>query len=39
MAYSIRYSSDERTLTDDEVGEAHARVIAALESKLGAQLR
>ncbi len=39
MTYSIRYASDERTLTDEEVNEAHARVVKALEEMLGAVLR
>lgn len=39
LAYAIRYASDERTLTDDEVNDAHALVIAAVQQGLGAELR
>lgn len=39
MTYAIRYASDERTLTDDEVREAHAQVIDAVITKLDAVLR
>lgn len=39
MTYSIRYASDERTLTDDEVRQAHAEVIDAVVTKLDAVLR
>lgn len=39
MAYSIRYASAERTLTDEEVTGAHARIIKMLEQKAGAVLR
>jgi phenylalanyl-tRNA synthetase beta chain len=33
------YRSDERTLRDEEADEAHARVVAALETSFGAKLR
>ena len=39
LAYAIRYRAAERTLTDDEVNQAHARIVAALSEKLGATLR
>lgn len=39
MTYAIRYASDERTLTDDEVKQAHAEVIDAVVTKLNAVLR
>ena len=39
MAYTIRYSSPERTLTDDEVNDAHNSIIKTLQEKLGAVLR
>lgn len=39
VAYAFTYRSQERTLKDDEVGAAQSRVIEALRSKLGAQIR
>ena len=39
MTFRLRYQSDERTLTDEEVDEVHSRVVAALKAELGAQLR
>lgn len=39
MAYRIRYASSERTLTDEEVSEAHNTIVNALEVKLNAVLR
>ena len=39
MAFRLRYQSDERTLTDEEVDDVHSRVVAALKTELGAQLR
>lgn len=35
----IEYRSEERTLRDEEVDEMHARLVQALEEKLGAQQR
>jgi phenylalanyl-tRNA synthetase beta chain len=35
----VEYRSDDRTLRDEEADEMHARVVAALEEELGAQLR
>jgi phenylalanyl-tRNA synthetase beta chain len=39
LAYAIRYRSQERTLTDGEVGEAHQRIIAEVNQRLGGALR
>ncbi|MGB9780973.1 phenylalanine--tRNA ligase subunit beta [Caldanaerobacter sp.] len=39
VAFSIWYRSYEKTLTDEEVNEVHARIVKALEEKLGAKLR
>ncbi len=39
LAYSIRYRSPEKTLTDEEVEEIHQKVISQLERNFGAALR
>jgi phenylalanyl-tRNA synthetase beta chain len=39
VALALVYRHGERTLTDEEVTEAHARVLAQLEQSFGAQLR
>lgn len=39
MAYSLTFRSQERTLTDDEVNEAHEKLRAKLASGLGVELR
>ncbi|MBM3300587.1 MAG: phenylalanine--tRNA ligase subunit beta, partial [Deltaproteobacteria bacterium] len=39
MAFRIRYQSEDRTLTDDEVQEIHSRVVEAVSQELGATLR
>ncbi len=39
LAFSLRFQSDERTLTDEEITTALTRVIHALEEKFGARLR
>lgn len=39
LAFSMNYFAPERTLTDEEVTEAHSRVLAAVEEKFGAELR
>ncbi|HYO91268.1 MAG TPA: hypothetical protein VEQ40_06515, partial [Pyrinomonadaceae bacterium] len=39
LTLRIEYRADERTLRDEEVDEMHARIVAALEQKFGAQLR
>jgi phenylalanyl-tRNA synthetase beta chain len=38
-AFRIRYQSEERTLTDEEVQEVHSHVIETLQEELGATLR
>jgi phenylalanyl-tRNA synthetase beta chain len=35
----VEYRADDRTLRDEDVDATHARVVAALESGFGAQLR
>jgi phenylalanyl-tRNA synthetase beta chain len=39
LAYSIRYRSPDRTLTDKEVEDIHRKVISQLEQSFGARLR
>ena len=39
LAYRVTYQSPERTLTESEIEQAQASVIAALREKLGAELR
>lgn len=39
MAYSLAFRSDERTLTDDEVNAACHKIMAALKTKLGVEVR
>ncbi len=39
VAYSIMFRASDRTLTDEEVGKAMNKIIAALSEKIGAQLR
>ncbi|OXS58442.1 phenylalanine--tRNA ligase subunit beta [Cohnella sp. CIP 111063] len=39
VAVALVYRHAERTLTDEEVGEAHARVLVQLEQSYGAELR
>jgi phenylalanyl-tRNA synthetase beta chain len=39
LAYSLRYRAAERTLDDDEVSAAHARVEATLGARFGAEVR
>jgi phenylalanyl-tRNA synthetase beta chain len=39
VAFSLVYRTGERTLTDEEVSDLHARVVADIESAFGAQLR
>lgn len=36
---ALVYRNRERTLTDEEVTEVHARVVARLEEQFGAELR
>jgi phenylalanyl-tRNA synthetase beta chain len=39
LAFSLRYRAPDRTLEDDEVSAAHARVEAALRTRFGAEVR
>jgi phenylalanyl-tRNA synthetase beta chain len=39
LAFSIRYRSEERTLTDDEVDEIHNGILEHLREKTGAEIR
>jgi phenylalanyl-tRNA synthetase beta chain len=39
LAYSVAYRAAERTLTDAEVNEVHAKLVAALQDSLGVTLR
>ena len=39
LAVRVRYRSSEKTLTDDEVGALHRRVVDALMKKLGVSIR
>lgn len=39
VAYSLTYRHDDRTLTDVETEEAHAKVVEALKNNLGASIR
>lgn len=39
VAYSLTYRHDDRTLTDKETEEAHTRIIEAIKSELGANIR
>lgn len=39
LAFSLTYQNPERTLTDDEVVKAHDKVLTALTTEAGAQLR
>jgi phenylalanyl-tRNA synthetase beta chain len=39
LAFGIKYRLPDRTLTDEEVNEAHARIAASLEKRFGAELR
>lgn len=39
IALALSYRDAERTLTDEEVSEAHERVVAALAERFGAELR
>ena len=35
LAYALSYRSPERTLTDEEVSEAHQRIVAEVNQRLG----
>lgn len=39
LAFSLRFQSDTRTLTDDEITDAFNRIVAELEKRFGATLR
>jgi phenylalanyl-tRNA synthetase beta chain len=39
MAYHLTYGSDSKTLTTEEVDAAHAKIIAQLVKKCGAEMR
>jgi phenylalanyl-tRNA synthetase beta chain len=39
LAYNLTYQTDERTLTDKEVASVHRKIVKAVETQLGAQLR
>ncbi|MCC6335356.1 MAG: phenylalanine--tRNA ligase subunit beta [Myxococcales bacterium] len=39
LAFALRYRSPERTLTDTEVSEAHAKIVAEVTKRLGGALR
>ncbi|MCL2397920.1 MAG: phenylalanine--tRNA ligase subunit beta [Defluviitaleaceae bacterium] len=39
MAYNLTFRADDRTLTDEEISGAMAKIVAALEATLGAKLR
>ncbi|NLC69885.1 MAG: phenylalanine--tRNA ligase subunit beta [Desulfuromonadaceae bacterium] len=39
MAVRVRYRSEEKTLTDDEVNGLHQKIVDALCNRLGAQIR
>lgn len=39
VAYALRYAAADRTLTDAEVSEAHARIVAEVTKRLGGALR
>ncbi len=39
IAIRVRYRSFERTLTDDEIGEIHAKIVYSLVNKLKVSIR
>ena len=39
MAYAIVYRDSKKSLKDEDVNKVHDKILKALESKLGAQLR
>ncbi|RPH68411.1 MAG: phenylalanine--tRNA ligase subunit beta [Myxococcaceae bacterium] len=39
LAFALTYRSEERTLRDDEVQEAHRRIVEEVQRRLGGQLR
>jgi phenylalanyl-tRNA synthetase beta chain len=39
LSFSLAYRADDHTLTDDEAGKVHDKILAALETETGATLR
>jgi len=39
LAFRVRYRSAEKTFTDEEINQAHARIVKALDREFGAELR
>jgi phenylalanyl-tRNA synthetase beta chain len=39
LAIRFRYGSDQRTLTDEEVNQAHQKIVDSLCKRLGAEIR
>jgi phenylalanyl-tRNA synthetase beta chain len=39
LAFNLVYRADDRTLTDEEVGKVHARILAEIAGRTGAALR
>ena len=39
LALALEFRADDRTLTDDEVGERRAAIAAALQAEVGGELR
>jgi phenylalanyl-tRNA synthetase beta chain len=39
VAYALTFRHEERSLKDKEADKAHAKVVEALKSKLGAEIR
>ncbi len=39
LAIRVRYRSTEKTLTEEEIGTAHERIVKALQKELGAEIR
>jgi phenylalanyl-tRNA synthetase beta chain len=39
LAFALTYRSPQRTLRDDEVQEAHKRIVEGVQRRLGGQLR
>ena len=39
IAFAVTFQSREKTLTDEEAGELRTRIVAALQSRFGAELR
>jgi phenylalanyl-tRNA synthetase beta chain len=39
LSFSLSYRSDDHTLTDEEAGKVHDKILVAIESEIGATLR